>query len=339
MADIATLGNAPDAARPRAADRHQRRARLWRTVAWVVIGGPILVFAIWALADNARLFLVTVVNGLTLGSLYFIVASGFTLVFGLMRNVNLAHGSLYLLGGYVGFFVAERTGFWVLAVAAGFAAAAIAGLVMQILIFRRMPGEDLRQTMVTIGLSIVIADLLLWGFGAQVHQMDPPVLLSEPLRDLPLVRAYSSYRLALLPIGIVIGVALWLFLNRTRIGMMIRAGVDDRGMLSASGVNVNLVFAITFAIGAGLAGFGGVIGAVELSMVPGEDTRLLLASLVVVIVGGMGSVVGAAIGAAILGVAETFGLAYAPTYSVVFTFVILVLVLAFRPRGILGRPA
>jgi branched-chain amino acid transport system permease protein len=193
--------------------------------------------------------------------------------------------------------------------------------------------------MVTIGLSIVIADLLLWYYGAQVHQMEPPAWLADPLRDLPVLRAYSSYRLFLLPLGIGIGVVLWLFLHRTRVGMMIRAGVDDRGMLSASGVNVNLLFAITFAIGAGLAGFGGVIGAVELSMVPGEDTRLLLASLVVVIVGGMGSVVGAAIGAAILGLAETIGLAYAPTYSVVFTFLILVLVLAFRPRGIMGRPA
>jgi branched-chain amino acid transport system permease protein len=314
--------------------------RHWRKwIWWVVIAGPILVFAIWAIATNERLFFVTLLNGLTLGSLYFIVASGFTLVFGLMRNVNLAHGSLYLLGGYVGFVVAERTGWWLLAVAAGFAAAAIVGLLMQVLIFRRMPGEDLRQTMVTIGLSIVIADILLWIFTGQVHQMEPPSLLQGPMRGLPLVNAYSSYRMMLLPLGIVIGVLLWLFLNRTRVGMMIRAGVDDRGMLSASGVNVNLVFAITFAIGAGLAGFGGVIGAVELSMVPGEDTRLLLASLIVVIVGGMGSVVGAAIGAAILGLAETYGLAYAPTYSVVFTFLILVLVLAFRPRGILGRPA
>ena len=123
----------------------------------------------------------------------------------------------------------------------------------------------------------------------------------EPLRGLPLLQRLLDLPAVLLPLGIGIGVLLWLFLNRTRVGMMIRAGVDDRGMLSASGVNVNLVFAITFAIGAGLAGFGGVIGAVELSMVPGEDTRLLLASLVVVIVGGMGSVVGAAIGAAILG--------------------------------------
>ena len=314
-------------------------ARFWRWFWSLAIGVPIAVFALWAIWDNARLFFVTFLNGLTLASLYFIVASGFTLVFGLMRNVNLAHGSLYLLGGYLGFFTAQYSGSFVLALAAGFAGAALVGLLMQVGIFRFMQGQDLRQTMVTIGLSIVFADLMMWAIGAQVHQMEAPEWLAGPLRGIPLINAYSKYRMSLLPIGIVIGVLLWLFLNRTRVGMMIRAGVDDRQMLAASGVNVNLVFAVTFAIGAGLAGFGGVIGAVELSMVPGEDVRLLLASLIVVIVGGMGSVVGAALGAAILGLAETYGLAYAPTYSVVFTFVILVLVMAFRPRGLLGRPA
>lgn len=314
-------------------------SRLAKWLWGLLLGVPLLAFTSWAIWDNAKLFFITLLNGLTLASLYFIVASGFTLVFGLMRNVNLAHGSLYLLGGYVGFFVAEKSGWFVLALVAGFVAAALVGLLMQVAVFRFMQGEDLRQTMVTIGLSIVIADLLLWGVGAQVHQLSAPDWLAGPLRDIPLITAYSKYRMALLPLGIVIGVLLWLFLNRTRIGMMIRAGVDDRGMLAATGVNVNLVFATTFAIGAGLAGFGGVIGAVELSMVPGEDVRLLLASLIVVIVGGMGSVVGAAVGAIILGVSETYGLAYAPTYSVVFTFVILVLVLAFRPRGILGQAA
>ena len=311
----------------------------WKWFWTLVLAVPLAVFVVWGIWDNAKLFFITLLNGLTLASLYFIVASGFTLVFGLMRNVNLAHGSLYLLGGYVGYIVAEKTGLFVLALAAGFLVAALVGLLMQVAIFRFMQGEDLRQTMVTIGLSIVIADLLLWGIGAQVHQMSAPDWLAGPLRDIPLITAYSKYRMALLPLGILIGVLLWLFLNRTRVGMMIRAGVDDRGMLSATGVNVNLIFAATFAIGAGLAGFGGVIGAVELSMVPGEDVRLLLASLIVVIVGGMGSVVGAAVGAVILGVSETYGLAYAPTYSVVFTFVILVLVLAFRPRGILGQAA
>lgn len=306
---------------------------------WLLVGGPIAVFSLWALFDNSRLYLVTLLNGLTLGSLYFIVASGFTLVFGLMRNVNLAHGSLYLLGGYIGFVVGERTGFWLLAVAAGFAAAALAGLLLQVVILRHMQNQDLRQTMVTIGISIVVADVLIWIFTGQVHQLEAPEWLQGPIRGIPLINAYSAYRLALLAFGIVIGVGLWLLLNRTRVGMMIRAGVDDRAMLAAAGVNVNLVFAITFALGAGLAGLGGVIGAVELSMVPGEDTRLLLASLIVVIVGGMGSVVGAAIGAAILGLAETYGLAYAPTYSVVFTFVILIVVLAFRPRGLMGKAA
>jgi branched-chain amino acid transport system permease protein len=313
--------------------------KFWRWFWSLVIGIPIAVFAVWAMWDNTRLFFITLLNGLTLASLYFIVASGFTLVFGLMRNVNLAHGSLYLLGGYLGFFTAQYSGSFVLALAAGFAGAALVGLLMQVGIFRFMQGQDLRQTMVTIGLSIVFADLMMWAIGAQVHQMEAPEWLAGPLRGIPLINAYSKYRMSLLPIGIVIGVLLWLLLNRTRVGMMIRAGVDDRQMLAASGVNVNLVFAVTFAIGAGLAGFGGVIGAVELSMVPGEDVRLLLASLIVVIVGGMGSVVGAALGAVILGLAETYGLAYAPTYSVVFTFVILVLVMAFRPRGLLGSPA
>lgn len=310
---------------------------LW--LLWLLIGGPIAVFSLWALVDNARLYLITLLNGLTLASLYFIVASGFTLVFGLMRNVNLAHGSLYLLGGYVGFIVAEKTGFWILALASGMVAAAVVGLLMQVLILRHMQGQDLRQTLVTIGLSIVIADVLLWIFTAQVHQMEAPEFLQGPIRDIPVIRAYSAYRASLLVLGVGIGVLLWWLLNRTRLGAMIRAGVDDRGMLAASGVNVNLVFAMTFMLGAALAGLGGVIGAVELSMVPGEDTRLLLASLIVVIVGGMGSVVGAAVGAVILGLAETYGLAYAPTYSVVFTFVILILVLAFRPRGIMGKAA
>ena len=314
-------------------------SRRTRWALWLLLGGPIVVFSAWALVNNPRLYLVTLLNSLTLASLYFIVASGFTLVFGLMRNVNLAHGSLYLLGGYVAFIVAERTGWWILAVAAGFLAAAIAGLLIQWLLLRHMQGQELRQTMVTIGLSIVIADLLIWIFTGQVHQMEAPALLQGPIRDIPLIRAYSAYRLSLLGFGILIGVGLWWLLNKTRVGMTIRAGVDDRGMLAASGVNVDRVFAITFMLGAGLAGLGGVIGAVELSMVPGEDTRLLLASLIVVIVGGLGSVVGAAIGSAILGLAETYGLAYAPTYSVVFTFVILIGVLAFRPRGIMGRPA
>jgi branched-chain amino acid transport system permease protein len=310
----------------------------WRWCWGLLIGLPTAAFVVWALADNPKLFLTTGMNGLTLAALYFLVASGFTLVFGLMRNVNLAHGSLYLLGGYVGYVIGDKSGSWIVAVAAGFAAAGLFGLLLQVLVFRFMHGEDMRQTMVTIALSIMMADILLWIFGGEIYQFDPPRAIFGRT-PLPIVLVYPTYRLVLLAMSAAIGVLLWWFLNRTRVGMMIRAGVDDPGMLAASGVNVQFVFAITFAIGAGLAGFAGVVGGTALSLAPGEDTRYQLASLVVVIVGGMGSVVGAAIGAILIGVAEQFGLAYAPTYSVVFTFVIMALVLAFRPQGFLGRRA
>ena len=295
-----------------------------------------------------KLFLLTFLNGLTLAGLYFLVASGFTLVFGLMRNVNLAHGSLYLLGAYLGWEVGDRTGpwflavvgdpsvSWFLAVLAGSLSAAILGILLQILVFRRMEGQELRQTMVTIGISIVMADLMLARWTGETYQFEPPDWLYGAT-PLPFVKVYPTIRIMVLVVSVVVGVLLWLFLTRTRIGMMIRAGVDDRGMLSASGVNVQRIFATTFAVGAGLAGFAGVVGGSALSISPGEDTRYLLASLIVVIVGGMGSVPGAAMGALLIGLAEQFGLAYSPTYSVVYTFLIMVAVLAIRPQGILGR--
>ena len=164
-----------------------------------------------------RLFLLTIMNGFTLAALYFLVASGFTLVFGLMRNVNLAHGSLYLLGAYIGYDAADLTGSWFVGVAAGFLSMAAAGLLLQIGIFRRMEGQELRQTLVTIGISIVLADLMLAIWGGKTYQFEPPDWLYGAIR-LPLVRAYPIYRLALLGTAIVIGIALWLFLNRTRVG-------------------------------------------------------------------------------------------------------------------------
>lgn len=311
-----------------------------------------MVFAQWpdwlkAVLISKKAFLSAILNGLTLAGLYFLVASGFTLVFGLMRNVNLAHGSLYLLGAYIGYEFAEWTGYWLIGVAAGFVILAVVGLVMQIVVFRRLEGEDLRQTLVTIGISVVAADLMLAYWGGTTYQILTPDWLSGAIK-LPVVTAvrsngtevflvYPFYRLIVLFSAVVIGVALWLLINRTRIGSMIRAGVDDRDMLAASGVNVHFVFAIVFALGAGLAGLAGVVGGSALSVAPGEDIRYLLASLVVVIVGGMGSIVGAAIGALIIGLAEQIGLVYFPTYGVVLTFVIMVITLAIRPQGIMGR--
>jgi branched-chain amino acid transport system permease protein len=296
-----------------------------------------------------KLFLLTALNGLTLAALYFIVASGFTLIFGLMRNVNLAHGSLYLLGGYLGWEAAQATGVWFFGVLAGAAAVAAVGVLLQFTIFRRMEGQELRQTLVTIGISVVAADLMLAVWGGSAYQFSPPdwlfgathlpIAVGHRSNGAPVWLVYPTYRLALLGTALVIGLALWVFLARTRLGMTIRAGVDDRAMLAASGVNVTAVFAIVFAIGAGLAGFAGVIGGTTLSLAPGEDARYLLASLVVVIVGGMGSIPGAALGALLIGLAEQFGLAYMPTYGIVLTFVIMVVALAVRPQGLLGRAA
>jgi branched-chain amino acid transport system permease protein len=309
----------------------QRNLSLW----WCAFAILLLAGVIAGLMHNSRLFVLTVLNGLTLAALYFLVASGFTLIFGLMRNVNLAHGSLYMLGAYIGYSVGNATGSWLMAVLAGFVSAALAGALMQVVVFRRMEGQELRQTLVTIGLSIVMADVCLWIWGGDTYQFDAPEWMSGRM-TMPFVNTYPTFRVLIFLGAVLIGVLLWLLLNRTRVGMMIRAGVDDRQMLSASGVNVQRIFIVTFAIGAGLAGLGGVIGGTALSISPGEDVRYLLASLVVVIVGGIGSISGAAVGALLIGMAETFGLAYTPTYGVVFTFVLLVVALAFKPEGLMG---
>ena len=332
--------------------RFVERHTFWAIVIAIAIAIFLwMVFAVWPeWLDDAigskKTFVNTFLNGVTLGGLYFLVASGFTLVFGLMRNVNLAHGSMYLLGAYIGYEVADSTGSWFLGLAVAFVAIALSGILLQVLIFRRMEGQDLRQTLVTIGISIIAADLMLAIWTGTTYQFAPPEWLfgAAELPIISVIRSngeavmikYPIYRLTVLGVAVAIGVALWVFLNRTRVGAMIRAGVNDRDMLSATGVNVQLVFALVFAIGAGLAGFAGVIGGTALSIAPGEDVRYLLASLIVVIVGGLGSVSGAAIGALLIGLAEQFGLAYFPTYGVVFTFLIMVVVLAVRPQGIMG---
>ena len=329
-----------------------RRHPLWSLI--IVVMAALLLWLIlapWtpgveAVLGRKRVFLNAVFGGLTLGALYFLVASGFTLIFGLMRNVNLAHGSLYLLGGYIGYVVSNVTGELWITLPAVFIVVALLGLLLQHQVFRRMEGQELRQTMVTIGLSVVLADLMLWVWGGQSYTLQTPQWLTGPA-TLPIVvgadrsgnpvyMRFPQVRIAILVMAIIIGVAMWLVLNRTRLGMLIRAGVDDREMLTASGVRIHYVFLAVFGFGAGLAGIAGVVGGTFQSLAPGEDTRFLLASLVVVIVGGMGSIPGAALGALIIGLVEQIGLVYAPTYSVVFTFLIMALVLAFRPQGLMG---
>jgi branched-chain amino acid transport system permease protein len=334
-------------------NRFVERHPIWSVLILIAVVLALwLIFATWPqgleeAVGRKRVFLNALFNGITLGGLYFLVASGFTLIFGLMRNVNLAHGSIYLFGGYIGYHTENLTGSWLFSFVTAFVAAALLGVILQVLVFRRMEGQDLRQTLVTIGISIVLADLMLWGFGGDYYQVQTPAWLVGPA-PLPFVVAikssgeavylqYPIVRLVIFAASVVIGLAMWLVLNRTRIGMIVRAGVDDRDMLSSMGVRIQLVFVLVFAFGAGLAGMAGVVGATFQSISPGEDTRFLLASLVVVIVGGMGSIPGAALGALIIGLAEQLGSVYVPTYSIVLTFLIMVVVLAVRPQGLLVR--
>ncbi|HRJ68757.1 MAG TPA: branched-chain amino acid ABC transporter permease [Beijerinckiaceae bacterium] len=330
-----------------------RRHPFWSLVAILAVAALLwLVLAPWppelvALWGRKQIFLNALLGGITLGALYFLVAAGFTLIFGLMRVVNLAHGSLFLIGGYLGYEIATASGSWLLAFPIVFVIVAVIGLLMQRFIFSKMEGEELRQTLVSIGLSIVFADLMLWWWGGQSYSILAPQFLQGPM-ELPIINnvnattgavtwlRYPAVRVWILVAAIITGLAMWLVLNRTQLGMLIRAGVDDREMLAASGVRIQLVFLAVFGFGAGLAGVAGIIGGTFQSLSPGEDTRFLLASLVVVIVGGMGSIAGAALGALIIGVTEQMGFVYAPTYSVVFTFLIMAAVLAFRPQGLLG---
>lgn len=332
------------------ADKHP----FWALVLLILVAVLIwMIFAIWPawltdLMGRKKVFLSALFNGITLGGLYFLVASGFTLIFGLMRNVNMAHGSLYMFGGYIGYSTAEYTGSWLFAFPVTFVVVGAIGVLMQIFVFRRMEGQELRQTLVTIGISIVAADLMLWAWGGDYYNITPPEWLSGPMQtffvtgvkrssgDLIYLK-YPMVRVVIFAASVVVGVGMWLLLNRTRIGMLIRAGVDDRDMLSATGARIQIVFVAVFAFGAGLAGVAGVVGGTFQSIAPGEDIRFLLASLVVVIVGGMGSIPGAALGALIIGLAEQFGSVYFPTYAVVLTFLIMVVVLAFRPHGLMGR--
>jgi branched-chain amino acid transport system permease protein len=283
------------------------------------------------------LFLIVTLNGLTLAALYFLAASGFSLIFGLMRTVNMAHGALLLLGGYVGYSIVEVSGSWGLGVLGGGLAAALAGAIVQAGILGWMQGDELRQTLASIAISIIMADLMLWYWGGLTYQVELPDALAGGQRLPVLGVGYANIRLALMGFALVVGIGLWFLIQRTRFGAVIRAGVDDQDMLRALGYPINRIFVLVFALGGMLAGMAGVVAASALSIAPGTDLQFLLSSLVVVIVGGMGSIGGAALGALLVGLAEQYGLAYAPTYGVVFTFAIMVLVLAVRPQGLLGK--
>jgi branched-chain amino acid transport system permease protein len=308
-------------------------------------------------------FFYTVLDSVTFAGLLFIVASGFTLIFGLMRTVNMAHGSFFLIGGYIAYDVQQsmttsggfgltsaQVGWWQWIVPAIVACAAVAviGLAMQQAFLRWNQGQEIRQALITIAVSLILADQMIAHWGGVEKNIAFPNDVGTGTSFIKLGGlTYAWSRMFILLVAIGIGVGLWLWLHKTRIGMVIRAGVDDRHMVSALGVNVQLVFALSFLVGSALAGFGGVMGGSFAGLAPEVDGQWLLNALVVVIIGGMGSLGGAAVGALLFAFVSNFSGLYLPTtsdqcctqYSVIFTFALLAFVLALRPLGLFGRPA
>lgn len=276
-------------------------------------------------------------NSLSLGALLFLLSSGFSLIFGLMRIANLTHGALFMLGTYIGVSILKLfPNLWVAALLGGLVIAVIGGL-LERFVLRALAGNALGQVLVTLGFAFIIADLCLVVWGG-----DPiPVSAPESLR-LPIVIggvAFPSYRLVVIGIAVVTAIALYVLMERTRLGAMIRAGVDDMQMARAVGIPVSRLFTTVFCIGAGLAGAGGIIGGPILSAYPGLDADMLPLALIVVILGGVGSLAGAFVGSFIIGFIYTFGSALLPDLAYVILFLPMIVVIAFRPRGLFGTHA
>lgn len=282
-----------------------------------------------------NLWLILSINSITLGGLLFLLSAGFSLIFGLMRIPNLTHGSMFMLGAYLGTsFIALGFSFWVAALAAGLGVALFGGLVERF-ILRRLAGAELAQVLVTLGLSFMVADACLMQWGGDPISVDTPSALTGATKVLGL--AFPTYRLAIIVIASIIAAGLWGLLDRTRLGAMIRAAVDDPAMARAVGIRVSVLFTVVFSFGAGLAGFAGVIGAPILSVYPGLDQDMLPLALVVVILGGSGSLLGSLVGSFVVGALYNFGQVMFPELAYVILFLPMLIVLVIRPSGLFGR--
>lgn len=286
---------------------------------------------------NMTSFLFQLLNGLSFAGLLFLVASGFTLTFGLMGIVNLAHGGFYLVGGYVGLTVILTTQNFLLGVLVGALAIAALGAFTDRALLRPIRGQELPEVLLTVGVLLVLGDMSLAIWGGDPRTVPAPSFLASSV-DLGFV-IYPWYRLFVTLLAVVVGIVLWLVERRTRIGAIVRAGVDDREMIAALGINVKRVFTGMFVFGAFLAGLAGVVGGSFLGLTPGTEVEILLFALVVIIIGGLGSLPGAAIGAVIVGLIDSFGRALVPELSFFTLFAPMAIVLVLRPRGLMGRRA
>ena len=284
---------------------------------------------------NAQFWLIQAFNGVSYGALLFLIGSGLSLIFGVMRIVNLAHGSYFLLGGYIALSVIAATGSWVLSLPVAAVVVAIIGLIMERVFLRPLGFDPLRQVLLTVGFAYLFQQAALDIWGGNNMDINPPDILQQ---SVPVGGVYFPlYRLFMIAMAIVIGVGLWVAMEKTRLGAAVRATVDDAQMARGIGIDTNRISMIIFALGTFLAALGGVIGGGFLGVYPGLDFEMLPLAFAVVIIGGMGSLGGAAIGALAVGLADNFGKALFPEVSYFTLYAPMVLILAIRPTGLFGR--
>jgi branched-chain amino acid transport system permease protein len=302
---------------------------------------------------TAALLAEQVLNGMQFGVMLFLMAAGLTLVFGVMGLINLAHGSLYMIGAFAAAATAAATGSFLLALAASLAAAAVAGVLIEMLIIRRLYDRDhLDQVLATFALILIFSEGTRWVFGSFPLFLDRPDWLSGSV-GLPFGIEYSLYRLAIILVGLAVAAGLFWMIARTRIGIRIRAGENDREMIAALGVNIRSLYTFVFALGAALAGLAGaLIGAIQ-SVQVGMGEPVLILAFVVIVIGGIGSIRGAFVGALLVGLTDTLGRMLLPAFFALFMdasqansigsavasmaiYILMALVLIFRPHGLFG---
>jgi branched-chain amino acid transport system permease protein len=274
-------------------------------------------------------------NGLASGALLALIASGLTIIYGTLGVLNLAHGAMFMLGGYAGYVAFQATGSFVLAVAAGALFLAILGIIIELVIIRHFygrPPED--QLLVTFGIGIVLVELVRFGFGSLSVTVPPPAF-ARGITPMGFM-IYPTYRLVVMAIASVALAVLYVVLYRTRLGMVVRAGIEDSAMVDMLGINVYRVFMVVFGIGAMAAGFAGIVNAPVVSLTPNMGESILVQTFVVVVIGGVGSFPGAIIGGLVAGEILSLTSMVDPAYSGVMLFAVMTLVLMVRPQGLLG---
>jgi branched-chain amino acid transport system permease protein len=282
-------------------------------------------------------FAVQLLNGVQYGLVLFLVASGLTLVFGILRVINLAHGAFYMLGAYLAYWITAYTGSFWLALIGGVAIAFVVGLLLEQIIVKRLYGRDhLAQVLLSFGLILVLDELRHILFGKDVHSVAAPEFLRGSIQ-LTEVLSYPVYRLAICAFCLAVAVAIFFVIQKTRIGMIVRAGAENRDMTRALGIPFDVVNRYVFAVGIALAALGGIVVSPISTVFPGMDNQMLILSFVVVVLGGIGSVAGAAIGALLIGISDSFGKVFFPNFSSFTVYVLMAAVLLWRPNGILGR--